>query len=158
MSDLIALSRTIPIAALEHRLHLQPLVEARAASAPPHPSWVALFLRGFALVARHRPQLRQGYFGFPWPRLYEHPCNVAAITVERDYGGEPCVFFDMLPHPETMSVREIHQHLRGLKKAPLEDSRTFRLLISGSRFPARAAPASAAPLRSTAARACASGP
>ena len=135
MGDLVALSRTVPIAALEHRLHLKPLVTVRDAMAKPRPSWVVLFLKAFALVARQRPHLREGYFGFPWPRLYEHPFNVVAITVEREWRGEPCVFFDMLPTPEKMGLMELHNYLRGLKTEPVESVRAFRRLILGNILP-----------------------
>jgi hypothetical protein len=135
MGDLAALSRRIPIAALEHRLCLQPLIEVRDLLPKPHPSWVALFLKAFALVAQHRPQLRRGYFNFPWPRLYEHPVSVAAITAELEWRGEPAVFFDLLPQPEKKSVMEIHRHLRGLKCDPITANPCFRLLLLTERVP-----------------------
>jgi len=135
MCDLVALSRTIPIAALEHRLNLKAIIDARAAMPKPHPSWVALFLKAFALVARRRPHLRQGYFGFPWPRLYEHPYSVAAITVEREWRGEHAIFFDLLSRPETMGVMELHAYLKQLKTEPVESIRPFRRMIRGNLAP-----------------------
>ena len=135
MCELVALSRTIPIAALEHRLQLGPVIAARHAMPKPHPSWVALFLKAFALVARRRPHLRQGYFGFPWPRIYEHPVNVAAVTVEREWEEQQAIFFDMLPRPETMGVMELHNYLRQLKTEPVENIRAFRRLIRCNRAP-----------------------
>ena len=135
MCDLVALSRKIPIAALEHRLHLQPVIEALREAPAPHPSWSALFLKAFALLAQHRPHLRRSYFGFPWPRIYEHPTNVAAITVEREWRGEHAIFFDMLPRPETMGVMELHNYLRRLKSEPVENFRTFRRLTRGGALP-----------------------
>jgi hypothetical protein len=135
MCDLVALSRTIPIAALEHRLQLKPLFTLRESMPQPRPSWVSLFLKAFALVAQHRPVLRQAYFNFPWPRLYQHPGNVAAITVEREWRGENAIFFDMLPAPETMGVMELHHYLKRLKTEPVESFPPFRLMINGSRWP-----------------------
>jgi hypothetical protein len=135
MCDLVALSRKIPIAALEHRLHLRPVFEALHEAPPPHPSWCALFLKAFGLLARRRPHLRRGYFGLPWPRIYEHPTNVAAITVEREWGGEHAIFFEMLPRPETMGVMELHHHLRRLKCEPVEDFPCFRRLTRGGAMP-----------------------
>ena len=135
MADLVALSRTIPIAALEHRLCLKPLIEMRDTLPKPHPSWVALFIKAFALVARHRPVLRRAYLNFPWPRLYEHPASVVAITAELEWRGESAVFFDMLPRPEDMGVMEIHQYLRGLKTAPVTDNPHFRMLLLSEWMP-----------------------
>jgi hypothetical protein len=135
MGDLVALSRSIPIAALEHRLVLKPLIEVRDAMPHPHPSWVALFIKAFALVARNHPQLRRGYFNFPWPRLYEHPENVATITVEREWEGEQTIFFDLLPRPETMGVMELHHYLRRLKAEPVRENRNFRRLLLTRYFP-----------------------
>jgi hypothetical protein len=135
MCDLVALSRKIPIAALEHRLHLRPVFETLKDIPKPHPSWSALFLKAFALLARHQPYLRRSYFGFPWPRIYEHPVNVAAITVEREWQGEHAIFFDMLPKPETMGVMELHNYLRRLKYEPVENFRSFRRLTKGGAWP-----------------------
>jgi hypothetical protein len=129
MSDLVALSGTLPIAALEHRLCLKPLIEVRDTLPKPHPSWVALFLKAFALVARHRPQLRRGCFNFPWPRLYEHPHSVAAVTAELEWKGEPAIFFDMLTKPEEMGLMAIHQHLRDLKNKPIRSNPHFRMQL-----------------------------
>lgn len=135
MCDLVALSRTIPIAALEHRLYLKPVIAAREAAPKPQPSWVALFLKAFALTSRSRPCLRQAHFNFPWPRLYEHPSTVAAITVEREWRGEPAIFFDMLSNPETMGIMELHNYLRGLKTRPVESIRPFCRLIQANIAP-----------------------
>jgi hypothetical protein len=135
MCDLVALSRTIPIAALEHRLSLKPVVRARDSIAHARPSWVAIFLKAFSIVASRRPHLRSSYFGFPWPRIYEHATNVAAITVEREWRDEHAIFFDMLASPEAMGVMELHQYLRRLKSEPVESFRTFRRLIRGNRLP-----------------------
>jgi hypothetical protein len=135
MGDLVALSRSIPIAALEHRLNLKPIMAAREALPQPRPSWIALFLKAFALVARSRPSLRQGYFNFPWPHIYEHPFNVAAIAVEREWNGEHAIFFEMLPGPETMGVMELHHFLRRLKTEPVESIRAFRRLLHSRYLP-----------------------
>jgi len=135
MCELVALSRTIPIAALEHRLQLGPVIAARNALPKPHPSWVALFLKAFGLVAQRRAHLRQSYFGFPWPRIYEHPVNIAAITVEREWQEQHAVFFDMLPQPETMGLMELHNYLKRLKTEPVESFRPFRRLIRVNKKP-----------------------
>jgi hypothetical protein len=135
MCDLVALSQKIPIAALEHRLYLHPVIDALKDVAAPHPSWSALFLKAFALLARQKPLLRRSYFGFPWPQIYEHPINVAAITVEREWRGEHAIFFDMLPKPETMGVMELHHYLRRLKSEPVENFRCFRRLTRGGALP-----------------------
>ena len=135
MVDLVALSRSIPIAALEHRIYIKPVVEARDALQQVRPSWVALFLKAFGIVALRRPYLRQGYFNFPWPRMYEHAGNVVAITVEREWRGEFSIFFDMLPSPERMTLMEIHDHLKRLKTEPVESIPTFNRLIRGNVVP-----------------------
>ena len=135
MCDLVALSQSIPIAALEHRLNLQPIIAAREALTSPRPGWIALFLKAFAIVARNRPSLRQSYFNFPWPRIYEHPISIAAITVEREWRDEPAVFFDILPQPDTMGLMDLQRHLHSLKTEPVESIHTFCRLIRGNILP-----------------------
>ncbi len=135
IGDLVALSRSIPIAALEHRLRLTPVIVAREALPQPRPSWVALFLKAFSLVARRRACLRHAYFNFPWPHIYEHPFNVAAITVERDWKDEQAIFFAMLSKPETMGLMDVHEFLRRLKTDPIESVPTFTLLLRSCYLP-----------------------
>ena len=46
------------------------------------PSWIALFTRAYALVAREMPELRRYYQKFPWPHLYEFPYSIASVAIE----------------------------------------------------------------------------
>src|SRR5262245_27620606 len=78
--------------ALERRM----LVEPRAAerqSGQPRPSWFAVFMKAYALVASRRPELRRSCLTLPRPRLYEHPHSVASLPVERSLGGEEVICY-----------------------------------------------------------------
>src|SRR4051812_5169988 len=67
MCDLMHASRQVPLVAIERSMPLGELVAARN-GAERKPSWFALFLKAWALVAENRAALRQSYLTFPWPR------------------------------------------------------------------------------------------
>jgi hypothetical protein len=104
------------------------LALARRALASP-PSWLAIFLRAYGLVARELPPLRQAWLPFPYARLYEHPQTECAVMVEREWRGERVVLAAKLRSPETMTLGEINGHLARFRDAPLESVTSFRQLL-----------------------------
>lgn len=132
--DLMHVSRQVPSVPMERRLHLAPLVAARQA-AEPRPSWCALFLKAYALVAARQPELRRAYIPFPRAHLYEHPVNIAAVAVERQVEGEAAVLFAHLRAPEEQSIRDLEAHLRRCKEDPLDSIGLFRRVLFVSRLP-----------------------
>ncbi len=134
VGDLMHFSREVPSVPMQRRMRLADVVAARA-DWPRRLSWCAIFLKAYSLVAAERPALRRAYLPFPWPRLYEHPENVASFVVEREYRGEQGLFFARLPRPERLKLHRlsalVHQH----KTAAIESVDSFRQALSLSRFP-----------------------
>src|SRR5205085_1715930 len=64
VSDLLSFAAKMPILPVQRQMHLGELKKARAAR-PVRPSWVALFLKAFALTAQEFPELRRVYLKFP---------------------------------------------------------------------------------------------
>src|SRR5262249_41619155 len=87
MCDLMHASRRVPLVAVERHLRLGDLCAARQ-EIHPRPSWFALFVKAWALVAERRDELRRSYLSFPWPRLHQHACNVANLAVARRIHSE----------------------------------------------------------------------
>ena len=102
---------------------------------PQRPSWCAIFLKAYSIVAADRPELRRSYMPRPWPHLYEHPINVASFTLERTYRDEEGVFFVQVPRPETLSLAELDVVVRHHQRAPIETVASFRRSLLLSRFP-----------------------
>jgi hypothetical protein len=119
MCDLLADARRVPTAAVQRQLHLAPVAAARRAVGP-RLSWCTVFTRAYAVVAAARPELRRAYRDWPWPHLYEHPENVAAVAVERRLETEPIVFFGRLRQPQHQGLRELEEVLRRLKEEPVK--------------------------------------
>jgi hypothetical protein len=134
MCDLLHFSQQIPSVPVQRHMRLGALVEARNAAVP-RPSWAAIFTKAYAFVCAAHPELRRCYLSFPWPRLYEHPINVAMMAIERDYGDEKAVFFSHLDEPEKQSLAEIDVRLRRAKEAPLDSIGTYRRCLLISRLP-----------------------
>src|SRR5262245_24620747 len=99
VAELLHHARKVPSLPLARTCQLAALAAARRQSSP-GPSWMAIFLRAYALVAREVPELRQAWIRYPWPHLYEHPHSDCAVLVEREVAGETVVLATKLRGPE----------------------------------------------------------
>jgi hypothetical protein len=134
VGDVLHFSQRIPTVPMQRRMDLAELVALRAAWRQ-RPSWCAIFLKAYALVAAERPELRRAYLTLPWHRLYEHPENVASFAIERDYRGEPSLFFARVTRPERMPLDKLDALVRGHKTAPIESIASFRHALALARLP-----------------------
>lgn len=132
--DLLSFAKQVPSIAMQKKLQLGELVEARARRSS-RISWCAIFLKAYATVAAARPELRRAYLSFPWGRLYEHPENVASFSLEREYEGENAVFFARVPRPEEMSLVALDKLVRRHKQAKVESVTSYRQALLLSRLP-----------------------
>lgn len=132
--DAMHFSQKVPLVVAERRLHLAALVAARQ-GALPRPSWFAVFMKAYALVAARRPELRRAYLALPWPRLYEHRQSVASLPVERRLGEEEVVFYAQFACPEGQSIADLDACLRRYKADPVETVSYFRTQLLISRLP-----------------------
>ena len=132
--DLLHASRRIPVITFERRADLAPLIVARKRLFNP-PAWTLLFAKGFARVAARRPELRRTYLPLPWPHLWEADESLASIAVERDYRGEPAVFFGMIRSPDRQPLELMMAKLEEWRTKPVEEVYRFRRLLLFSRLP-----------------------
>src|SRR5262245_54153380 len=82
VAELLHHAAKIPSVPLKRTINIANLIEARN-QCPSRPSWIAIFLKAYALVARDFPELRRTYVPLPWPHLYEHPYSECTVLVER---------------------------------------------------------------------------
>src|SRR5262249_20382344 len=97
MKELLAMAAAVPSVPVQRRMNLGAVAAARQAAG--RPGWPAVFLKAYGTVARQTPALRRAYVQFPWPHLVEYPTSVASVAVEREYEGEPAVFFARIWEP-----------------------------------------------------------
>ena len=97
--DLMYFSRQTPSVAIERRMNLAALAEARL-DCVARPGWTILFAKAFAMVARTYPELRRVYMPLPWTRFYEHPYSTASLNIERLLPDEPIVLQCLIKRPE----------------------------------------------------------
>lgn len=134
IADLVHFAKKMPTVPVERVMNVAPLCDARNRLAV-RPSWCAIFTKAYAFVAAQRPVLRRAYLPFPWPRLYEHPINIASVAIEREYQGEHCVFFAHLRSPEQQNLEQLDAHLRRFKEEPVESIGLFRRALTVGRLP-----------------------
>ena len=134
IADLLHAGRRIPTITVERRVDVSAVAAARKRLADP-PPWVVLFTKAYAIVASRRPELRRAYMPFPWPHLFQADESVATVAVEREYLGEPAVFFGSLRHPDSQSLLQLTHHMTRWKSHPIENIRSFSRLIKYTRMP-----------------------
>jgi hypothetical protein len=122
----------VPLVPFERRMNLAPLADARRGAGV---GWCALFIKAMGMVAQRRPELRRAFLSWPRPRLYEHGASVATVAVEREWDGEPGVFFGQIAEPENKPLAEIEAELHHLKMSPIESIREYRRLFRAVRLP-----------------------
>jgi hypothetical protein len=132
--DYLYFAKRVPSVPVERRMSLAGLVAAREAASP-RPSWCSIFLKAYGFVCDAFPELRRAYLDWPWPRLYEHPVNVATIAVERAFEDENAVVFVHLKRPETHSLMELTDWLDYHKHVPVESDGALRRQFRLARLP-----------------------
>jgi hypothetical protein len=124
----------VPFATVERPLSLAALWAARQACVP-RPSWCAIFLKAMSLVGARHPRFRRAFLPCPWPRLYEHPDNIANFTIERRYQDEDVVFLVQVRRPDRRALTELDAIIRTCKDEPVESVKCFRRAIRLSKVP-----------------------
>jgi hypothetical protein len=123
--EFLRLATGVPLVTVQRRMSLARVAAAREACRT-HPSWPAIFVKGYALVAQDMPVLRQAYFRFPLPHLHQYPFSDAAIAVERTIDGESVVWPLLIHNPEGYAVADISDLLARAKTADLTTLDNFR--------------------------------
>ncbi len=132
--DLLHFSQRIPSVPMERRMDLAGVVDARSQGLT-RISWSAIFLKAYAIVSERRPELRRTFLSLPWGHLYEHPQNVAALGVERNYEGEEGLFFLKISRPERLPLANLDELIRAHKHADFAEVNSFRAALLVSRLP-----------------------
>jgi hypothetical protein len=134
VDELLHHAKKVPSLPLSKRFHIAPALEARRGVRNP-PSWTAIFMRAYGLVAREFPELRRCFVPWPWKHLYEHPMSECAILVEREWGGENVVLTGKLRAPELRGLAEIQDYLLYLRDTPVWDVGHYRRSLRVGRYP-----------------------
>jgi hypothetical protein len=135
VADLLHFAMKMPLVPVERRIDISKLKAAIESSAG-RPLWSAVFLKGFALVAREIPELRQAYIAWPWPHLYQYPSSIGVVGIEREFDGETGLFpFRIVNDPADQSLAEISDQIRHAKEAPIHEIKQFSRLLALARLP-----------------------
>jgi hypothetical protein len=134
VGDLLHHAKQVPSLPLARDCWIDPLIRARAAVSSP-PSWTALFMKAYGIVAARIPELRRSFIPYPWARLYEHPRSECAILVERAIDGEPTVLAAKIIDPVLTPLYLIDKHLKRFQEDELVSISPFRQLMRLGRLP-----------------------
>jgi hypothetical protein len=99
------------------------------------PSWTAMFVKGFALVAAEIPELRRVYLRLPWPHLYEYTDSTVVILHERMIMGDLGLLPLRFHKPNAVPIQQLSEMIRRAAAAPTEETGLHRKLIAIARLP-----------------------
>jgi hypothetical protein len=134
VSDLVHFAHKVPSVPVQRLINVASLDAVRV-RLEHRPSWCTIFTKAVAIVSSEFPELRRAFLSFPWHRLYEHHESIASVAMERDYHGEPGVFFAHFVAPERLSIGELEAQLRRFKTMPVDEVPDFRVCLTMSRLP-----------------------
>jgi len=132
--ELMHHAKKVPSLPLSRTFLIPDLVDLRTSISNP-PSWFAVFMKAYGIVAQQIPELRHAFLPYPYARLYEHPTTTCTVLVEREFQGEPIVLAAKIRAPENSSLLAIDQHLRSFREKPLAEISEFRQLLRLGRVP-----------------------
>jgi hypothetical protein len=135
VGDLMRFSMGVPRVTVQRRMNISPLLQARE-SVHPRPSWTAIFLKGYGLLAHEMPELRRAYVKLPRPHLYEYPESVASVAHERELDGERAVLLGRITAPERRSIAKLGELLQEARSRPIGEIKDFRRALKLARLPA----------------------
>src|ERR1700741_4560104 len=90
ITDIMRFAGTVPSVPVERLMGLGDLIAVRREFTD-RPPWVGIFAKAMALTARELPELRRAYKKWFSPHLDEYEVSGAAVTIDRQFRGEPCV-------------------------------------------------------------------
>src|SRR5262249_11803819 len=82
VSDFMWAASGVARVSVTRQVAFRDLIAARG-GLPARPSWIAIFSKGFAIVASEMPELRRVYITLPRPHLYEYAESTLIIAQER---------------------------------------------------------------------------
>ncbi|QVL34117.1 hypothetical protein KIH39_09480 [Telmatocola sphagniphila] len=132
--DNMHFSRQVPSTTIERTMDLSELMAARNC-AEPSPTWSAIFIKAYALVAREQSLVRTSYLKFPWPKLYEHDQSCATLNLDRKFQSERIVLQIQLNAPESSTLSELDRQIHAAQHNPLETISAYRNATRLSRVP-----------------------
>ena len=134
VTDLVHFAQQIPTVRVARTMQIRAVARAREL-ATPRPSWPAIFMKAYALVAAGRPFLRQAFLRWPWEHLYEHPFSICAVMIEREYQGEQVVLGTKIRAPERAPLTQITRDLDRYKHEPVESLGRYRMALLNGKLP-----------------------
>ena len=108
--DVLHFHQQVPLCPHHRMTHLGSLDAIRQAC-PVRVSWPVLFLKAYALLAKETPVFRQTWMSFPWPTIYQHDTSVGMLAIQREYRGEPWLFWGRFTSPENTPLPELQRRL-----------------------------------------------
>ena len=97
-------------------------------------SWVVLFLKALAIVAREHAPLRRSYIRWPWPHYLESPYSVAMLAINRQFEGEDRLCWGRFDEPADVPLAALQERLDRYLLEPVDQIFSRQVLLS--RWPA----------------------
>ena len=130
VGDIAILALDVPLFPVDRSMRLAEVAEART-SAAVRIGWAAIFLKGYAIVAREMPPLRSWLAGRLWQRLATSSESVAVLAVNRGDEGHDRLFFARLPRPDALPLPRLQESIDRFVSRPVDEVFARQLQLEG---------------------------
>jgi hypothetical protein len=134
VADYVWMASGVARVDVTRRVALHELIVVRSRLREP-PSWTAMFVQAFAIVAQEIPELRRSYMKWPWPHLYEYADSTAVVMHEREIMGDIGILPLRFHQPNSTPLKELSEMIRAAAGAAIADTTFHRKLIAVARLP-----------------------
>lgn len=134
VNELMRQSQHVPLIILRRDFKIPAILAARD-ECEPRISWIAIFIKAYALAACKHIHLRHNWLSFPFGRIYEHPVSEAVIPIEREWQGDSIVLGAKIRAPESMTLELLDDHLRRFRRDTVRSISPFRQALRLAKMP-----------------------
>lgn len=135
VGDIVRLARHVPIFPVERVMQLG-AVDAMRRRCPTRIGWAAIFLKGYAIVARDRPALRSWFVPpriplFGRPRWATSPVSVASLALSRPRGDDTpqadrdldpeAIWWARIASPDALPLSDLQAEIARHAAAPVDE-------------------------------------
>ncbi len=130
--DVLHFHQQVPLCP-HHRMTLLGPLDTIRKACPVRVSWPVLFLKAYALLAKETPVFRQTWMSFPWPTIYQHDTSIGILAIQREFRGEPWLFWGRFNSLEVTPLFELQQQLDRYQQQPVKQ--IFKRFLQLSSIP-----------------------
>ena len=118
----------------ENSFQLEPLFHAKKTCGKNY-SWYTIFIKAFGILSQEYVELRQSYFPYFLPHIFQYHRASAMLAIERKIDGEQMVVFLKIDDPARLELHEIEHLIKQAQRKPPHEIKSIHRFVKMMRLP-----------------------